>query len=73
MQTTKRPVERIDKILTLIYIYWSAHPELRLAQIITNLYMIDRKVKGRVIDPANTDPFYFEDIDLEKILEALIS
>lgn len=58
-----RDPERIDRILQLLKTYWKANPDLRLAQIITNMSGADNC-------PA---VFYFEDDKLEIVLKGMKS
>ncbi len=55
----KRDPKRIKKILFLLGEYWEKNPDLRLAQIISNL----SNQAG-----FSVDPFYFEDSNLEHLL-----
>jgi uncharacterized protein YihD (DUF1040 family) len=55
-----RDPERIPEIITLLHAAWTAYPDLRLGQLISNI--------------ANTrDPFYVEDdmmiLGLQKLFE----
>lgn len=54
----ERPVERIDEIIEELRVYWKDNPDLRLAQIISNLAQ----------EKGFEDPFYFEDYDLLNVL-----
>ncbi len=53
-----RDPNRIDRIIGLLRAYWHQHPDLRLAQIVSNLA------------PAayGNDIFYFKDDELEEEL-----
>lgn len=46
-----RDPDRIGNVLIELGVYWSRHPDLRLAQIIGNV-------------TGSTDPYYFEDDEL---------
>lgn len=51
-----RDVERIDRILNLLKEVWRENPDLRLIQLLINLF------------PKDKDLFYIEDKEIEKSL-----
>jgi uncharacterized protein YihD (DUF1040 family) len=51
-----RDPNRIPRVLAKVQAYWEQHPDLRLAQLVTNMNV-------------GTDAFYLEDDDLELALE----
>jgi len=55
-----RDPNRIKPLLKQIEAYWTQHPDLRLAQIISNAN--SHRQKGS--DTVNHDVFYLEDDDL---------
>ena len=55
-----RDPKRIDRILSMIKVLWVTQPQLRLHQLLGNLY------------PDNPDLFYIEDEELEKRLKLQI-
>lgn len=67
-----REYARIDRILNLIKTYWNIYPDLRLTQIIGNMFpgdpyheeddMLEQKLK-EALDPKST---FMEKVDLEK-------
>ena len=63
-----RDVERIDRILNQIKAYWKTYPDMRLAQIISN---INAKARVRQELPIDHDVFYLEDDQLEQSLKDL--
>src|SRR4051812_24156726 len=48
-----RDPKRIDRIVTLLHTYWTQHPDLRLAQLVSNMSPLP-------------DPFYTEDDVIEE-------
>ncbi|KKM77560.1 hypothetical protein LCGC14_1368790 [marine sediment metagenome] len=54
-----RDPKRINRILGLLGVHWSTHPDWRLGQVIVNLC----RETG-----SNDDPFYLEDDELERLL-----
>jgi len=59
--SNQRDVERIDKLLTELRVYWLSHPDLRLGQIVSRL----SNDAGH-----GDDPFYMEDdIVLQQLQE----
>lgn len=61
-----RNPDRIDKILNQIKTFWKAHPDLRLAQLISNANHTHRARQGLSL---NNDVFNLEDDDLSAILQ----
>ena len=59
-----RDPERIDIILSKLKTVWSEMPDIRLSQLIVNLIKEDRHP-----EPTCPKVFYYEDDDLERMLE----
>ena len=59
-----RDPARIDRILKLLDFYWHKSPDLRLAQIVLNVYISADRPK------FFTGVYNFEDSEFESILEA---
>lgn len=55
-----RDPERIERVLALVRLIWSAYPDLRLSQILFNA-----RPDG---SPSNPEFYYMEDEDLESRL-----
>ncbi len=64
-----RDVNRIDRILNQIKAYWHTYPDMRLAQIISN---INSKARERQDLPEDLDVFFLEDDQLEQTLRELL-
>lgn len=60
-----RDPKRIKLLLKEIKSYWLKHPDLRLAQLISNVNYTHR---ARQMLPLDNDVFYLEDDDLLQIL-----
>lgn len=59
MTVVRREPERIGRILNLLASYWGCNPDLRLCQLIGNIF-------------PGGDNYYEEDDELEKRLESMI-
>ena len=60
-----RDPDRIKPILAQIETYWKKHPDLRLAQLISNANSTSRVRRDL---PHDNDVFYLEDDDLLRVL-----
>ena len=65
---------RIDRIINLLRVYWHAHPDLRLGQIVVNLTPLQLRseswtYEGHSVAPP-VDPYYVEDYVFESALLA---